>query len=101
MRSWPAAPREADFGKPLGRLLGEIGAPRPQRSDSPLHALLFDATGISDSTELVELQRFFHLDVKRVGRSGRVVVLGTPPAGLPPQQAATAQRALEGFTRSA
>jgi 3-oxoacyl-[acyl-carrier protein] reductase len=37
--------------------------------------------------------------VKRVQRSGRVVVLGTPPAGLPPR-AATAQRALEGFTRS-
>ncbi len=37
--------------------------------------------------------------MKRVQRSGRVVVLGTPPAGLPPR-AATAQRALEGFTRS-
>ena len=37
--------------------------------------------------------------MRRVQRSGRVVVLGTPPAGLPPR-AATAQRALEGFTRS-
>jgi 3-oxoacyl-[acyl-carrier protein] reductase len=87
------------LGKPLERLLGEIGAPRPERSDSPVGALVFDASGISDSTELVELQRFFHPNVKRVGRSGRVVVLGTPPAGLPPR-AATAQRALEGFTRS-
>jgi len=87
------------LGKPLERLLGEIGAARPQRSDSPVHALIFDATGISDSTELVELQRFFHPNLKRVERSGRVVVLGTPPAGLP-RRAATAQRALEGFTRS-
>jgi 3-oxoacyl-[acyl-carrier protein] reductase len=87
------------LGKALERLLGEIGAPPPQKSDSPVGALLFDATGISDSTELVELQRFFHPNVSRVERSGRVVVLGTPPAGLP-ARARTAQRALEGFTRS-
>jgi 3-oxoacyl-[acyl-carrier protein] reductase len=93
-----AAP-DGRLGKTLERLLGAIGAPRPQRSDSPVKALVFDATGISDSTELVELQRFFHPNVRRIERSGRVVVLGTPPAGLPPR-AATAQRALEGFTRS-
>ncbi|HEY5815849.1 MAG TPA: 3-oxoacyl-ACP reductase [Solirubrobacterales bacterium] len=85
--------------KPLERLLGEIGAPRPAKTDSPVQALVFDATGISDSTELVELQRFFHPNVRRVEGSGRVVVLGTPPTGLPPR-AAAAQRALEGFTRS-
>jgi 3-oxoacyl-[acyl-carrier protein] reductase len=85
--------------KQLERLLGEIGAPRPERSDSPVKALVFDATGIEDSTQLVELQRFFHPNVRRVQRSGRVVVLGTPPAGLPAREAA-AQRALEGFTRS-
>jgi 3-oxoacyl-[acyl-carrier protein] reductase len=83
----------------LERLLGEISAPRPEKSDSPVHALVFDATGIADSTELVELQRFFYPNVKRVARSGRVVVLGTPPTGLS-VRAATAQRALEGFTRS-
>ena len=85
--------------KQVERLLGELDAPRPEKSDSPVKALVFDATGISDSTELVELQRFFHPNVKRVQRSGRVVVLGAPPAGLP-VRAATAQRALEGFTRS-
>ncbi len=85
--------------KAVERLLGDIGAARPERSDSPVGALVFDASGISGSTELVELQRFFHPNVRRVERSGRVVVLGTPPAGLPPR-AATAQRALEGFTRS-
>jgi 3-oxoacyl-[acyl-carrier protein] reductase len=87
------------LGKVVERVLGEIGAPRPEKADGPVHGLVFDATGISDSTELVELQRFFHPNVKRVDTSGRVVVLGTPPAGLPPR-AATGQRALEGFTRS-
>jgi 3-oxoacyl-[acyl-carrier protein] reductase len=87
------------LGKAIERVLGEIGAPRPRKSDSPVQALVFDASGIPDSTELVELQRFFHPNVKRVERSGRVVVVGAPPAGLP-ARAATAQRALEGFTRS-
>ncbi len=87
------------LGKTVERILAEIGAPPPLKSESRVSALLFDATGISDSTELVELQRFFHPNVRRVERSGRVVVLGTPSAGLP-ARAATAQRALEGFTRS-
>jgi 3-oxoacyl-[acyl-carrier protein] reductase len=87
------------LGKAIEQLLGDVGAPRPQKSDSSVQALVFDASGISDSTELVELQRFFHPSVKRVESSGRVVVLGTTPAGLP-ARAATAQRALEGFTRS-
>jgi 3-oxoacyl-[acyl-carrier protein] reductase len=93
-----AAPR-GRLGRRIEQLLGEIGAARPQTSSAPVKALVFDATGIADSTELVELQRFFHPNVKRVERSGRVVVLGTPPAGRPAREA-TAQRALEGFTRS-
>jgi 3-oxoacyl-[acyl-carrier protein] reductase len=93
-----AAPR-GRLGKQLERLLAEVGAARPQTSSAPVKALVFDATGIVDSTELVELQRFFHPNLKRVERSGRVVVLGTPPAARPAREA-TAQRALEGFTRS-
>jgi 3-oxoacyl-[acyl-carrier protein] reductase len=93
------APPRGRLGKPVERLLGAIGANRPDTADSPVKALVFDATGIADSTELVELQRFFHPNVKRVEASGRIVVLATPPAGLP-ARAATAQRALEGFTRS-
>jgi len=93
-----AAPR-GRLGKPVERLLGAIGAGRPETADSRVKALVFDATGIADSTELVELQRFFYPNVKRVEASGRIIVLGTPPAGLP-TRAATAQRALEGFTRS-
>jgi 3-oxoacyl-[acyl-carrier protein] reductase len=93
----------------LQRLIDEVGAERASDGQGPVKALIFDATGIADSTELIELQRFFHPNVKRVQRSGRVVVLGSPP--LPPSgrtgseraasvRSATAQRALEGFTRS-
>jgi 3-oxoacyl-[acyl-carrier protein] reductase len=87
------------LGKALSAFLDEIKAERAGAA-GPAKALLFDATGIADSTELVELQRFFYPAVGRLRRSGRVVVLGTPPAQAGSARAHTAQRALEGFTRS-
>jgi 3-oxoacyl-[acyl-carrier protein] reductase len=97
------------LGPSLQRLLEEIGAQPAGDGQDPVKALIFDATGIANSTKLVELQRFFHLNLKRVQRSGRIVLLGFPL--LPPSgrsgaeraasvRSATAQRALEGFTRS-
>jgi 3-oxoacyl-[acyl-carrier protein] reductase len=83
----------------LRSLLDEIRAERAG-AEGPAKALVFDASGISGSTELVELQRFFYPAVPRLERSGRVVVLGTPPSEAGSTHAATAQRALEGFTRS-
>ncbi len=87
------------LGKQLAAFLDQIKAERAG-TEGPAKALLFDATGIADSTELVELQRFFYPAVGRLARSGRVVVLGTPPAEAGSARAHTAQRALEGFTRS-
>jgi 3-oxoacyl-[acyl-carrier protein] reductase len=86
------------LGSQLERVLASTGA-RSADAEGEVKALVFDATGIADSAQLVELQRFFHPSVGRVQRSGRIIVLGTPPGGLPARQA-TAQRALEGFTRS-
>ena len=85
--------------KALAAQLDEIGAERAG-AEGPAKALVFDATGIADSTELVELQRFFYPAAPRLRRSGRVVVLGTPPAQAGSSRAQTAQRALEGFVRS-
>lgn len=62
--------------------------------------LVFDATGIADSTQLEELWRFFHPTIRRVKSCGRVVVLGTQPELTGSAREATAQRALEGFTRA-
>jgi len=87
------------LGKAIAGVLDSIKAERAG-AEGKAKALVFDATGIADSTELVELQRFFYPAVGRLQRSGRAVVLGTPPeeAGSVPAQ--IAQRALEGFTRS-
>ncbi|HEV7770851.1 MAG TPA: 3-oxoacyl-ACP reductase [Solirubrobacterales bacterium] len=96
--SFGAAPG-GRLGKAVTSLIGEIGASRAG-GEGKVKALIFDATGIADSTELVELQRFFYPTIDRLERNGRVVVLGTPPAEAGTTRAATAQRALEGFTRS-
>ncbi len=47
-----------------------------------------------------ELHRFFHPAIRAVAPNGRVVVLGTPPEDTGSPREHTAQRALEGFTRS-
>ena len=44
-----------------------------------VQALIFDATGISDSTQLHALYGFFHDAIRSVAKSGRIIVLGLPP----------------------
>ncbi|MDM4721883.1 3-oxoacyl-ACP reductase [Micromonospora sp. WMMA1363] len=63
-------------------------------------ALVYDATGITDSTGLRQLYDFFHPHARSVLPSGRVVVLGTRPEECRSPREATAQRAVEGLTRS-
>src|SRR3954454_20550953 len=63
-------------------------------------ALVYDASGISSTDELTELYEFFHPVVRRVGKSGRVVILATPPEMSETPRQAIAQRAIEGFVRS-
>jgi 3-oxoacyl-[acyl-carrier protein] reductase len=87
------------LGKQIAAVLDSIKAERAG-AEGRAKALVFDATGIADSTELVELQRFFYPAVPRLQRSGRAIVLGTPPEEAGSVPAHIAQRALEGFTRS-
>jgi 3-oxoacyl-[acyl-carrier protein] reductase len=83
----------------ISALLDSIGAAR-SGGEGKAKALVFDATGISNSEQLVELQRFFYPGVSRLLSSGRAIVLGTPPEATGAVQAHIAQRALEGFVRS-
>ncbi|MFG3422864.1 3-oxoacyl-ACP reductase [Micromonospora sp. NPDC048063] len=88
----------------VGRILTAAGVelrdPAAVEPTERFAALVLDATGITDSTELRQLYDFFHPHARSVLPSGRVVVLGTPPAEGGSPREATAQRALEGLTRS-
>jgi 3-oxoacyl-[acyl-carrier protein] reductase len=61
--------------------------------------LVFDATGLTSSDQLVALRDFFTPLLRSLDRCPRVVVLGTPPEQVEGSER-VAQRALEGFTRS-
>jgi 3-oxoacyl-[acyl-carrier protein] reductase len=74
--------------------------PDTASEDETFKAIVFDATGITEPTQLKEAWAFFHATIRRVRRSGRVLVLGTPPEDAEDPQEAVAQRALEGLTRS-
>jgi len=63
-------------------------------------ALVFDATGMDDSTQSDALYWFFHDSARSVLPCGRVVVLGRAPESCKSPRKATMQRALEGLTRS-
>jgi 3-oxoacyl-[acyl-carrier protein] reductase len=97
---------------PGGRLLGaltdvlathdadvrETLAP-PTGEDERFHALVFDATGVAATAELKHLYTYFHDAIRRLGPSGRLlIVAGATDEGDVRRR--TAQRAIEGFTRS-
>ena len=63
-------------------------------------ALVFDATGLTDSTQSDALYWFFHDTARSLLPCGRVVVIGRPPEECSSPRQATVQRSLEGLTRS-
>jgi 3-oxoacyl-[acyl-carrier protein] reductase len=67
----------------------------------PIAAAVFDASGITASEDLARLREFFSPLMTRIVASGRLVVLGTPPEHAADRRHHVAQRALEGFVRSA
>ncbi|WP_456694920.1 3-oxoacyl-ACP reductase [Aeromicrobium sp. P5_D10] len=72
------------------------------RADSKRYkGLVFDATGISDTAGLADMQQFFTPALRSLANSGRLIVIGTLPEQAASETAAIAQRALEGFVRSA
>jgi 3-oxoacyl-[acyl-carrier protein] reductase len=91
-------------GEPVSKLLAGAGvelAGQPPTDRPPMYAaLVFDATGIDEVAGLRALYDFFHPLPSTLYPHGRVIVVGTPPAAAGGTGAATAQRALEGFTRS-
>ncbi|HET6627215.1 MAG TPA: 3-oxoacyl-ACP reductase [Nocardioidaceae bacterium] len=89
-------------GAALSDALDELGIAfvKAAAEDEQYKGLVFDATGIGSSADLVELQRFFTPLMRSLTSCARVVVLGTPPEMANTAGERVAQRALEGFTRS-
>ncbi|GAA0469153.1 3-oxoacyl-ACP reductase [Paractinoplanes deccanensis] len=88
------------LGEEIRKVLSGAGTEVLDAPGESHGALVFDATGITGTSALRELYDFFHPNARSLVRSGRVVVLGTPPSEAATPREATAQRALEGLTRS-
>ena len=85
----------------LPGLLDVLGAAHAQavEPETRYRALVFDATGLTDSSQLGALRDFFAPVMRSLETCSRLVVIGTPPETVSGSER-VAQRALEGFTRS-
>jgi 3-oxoacyl-[acyl-carrier protein] reductase len=104
----PVLVGDAPGGRLLGAITDVLGAvdadvreslAPPTGEDERFAALVFDASGVDEVGQLRTLYDFFHDAVRRLGPSGRLLVLaGSTDEGDVRRR--TAQRAIEGFTRS-
>ncbi|MBW2507552.1 MAG: 3-oxoacyl-ACP reductase [Deltaproteobacteria bacterium] len=84
--AWARAPRRVEPGE----------APEGARVD----AIVFDGTGLETPDDLHQLYAFIGPWVRRLNRSGRVVVVGRPAGDARKPVRAATRAGLEGFTRS-
>ena len=68
--------------------------------DRKFSALVFDATGMKDTTDLKAVYDFFHPSIRKLAGNGRVLVIGQDPGTCRQPAKAAAHQALEGFVRS-
>ncbi|NHN55218.1 3-oxoacyl-ACP reductase [Calidifontibacter sp. DB0510] len=68
--------------------------------DGRLGAVVFDASAARTLDELEGLRAVLAPAVKSLGKSARVIVIGTPPDQVEGAEGAATQQALEGITRS-
>ncbi len=96
----PLAPVASDALTQAGAAVSRVELQsEPGHGDGP-HVLVFDASTLSQSSDLAQLHAFFHPRVRALKADGRVVVLGRPPAKCASPAAAAVQRALLGFVKS-
>ncbi len=99
------AATEGKISQSVNSVLKNIGAsvnnaPVNAESDVKFKAVVFDASGVKDSADLIKVYAFFNPVMRKVDQCARLIVIGTPPEAAENPRHATAQRALEGFTRS-
>ena len=62
--------------------------------------LVFDASGIRSTDQTTEIYQFFHNNLAKLPRCGRVVIIGQQPSNIDNVEHAIAQRGLVGFMKS-
>ncbi|RME05649.1 MAG: SDR family oxidoreductase, partial [Deltaproteobacteria bacterium] len=83
-----------------GKRLNHPVVEEKEGATGEVYGMLFDATGFRTTEDLDRLYDFFHPRIRRIGRCGRIVVLGRPPEETHDVEEAATLRAIEGFVRS-
>jgi 3-oxoacyl-[acyl-carrier protein] reductase len=65
-----------------------------------IKAVVYDASGIKNSTELVQLYNYFNPIARKIQKSGKIVVVGLTPSSVSSIDQKIAQRALLGFVKA-
>ncbi|MEQ3552048.1 3-oxoacyl-ACP reductase [Pseudonocardia nematodicida] len=91
----------ARFAKAASALVEEQGVPLlSEPGEQKLHGVVVDLTGATTLADLAAAQQLLGPAVKRLGPSGRLLLIGAEPAeAVTPESAAVAQ-ALDGLVRS-
>ncbi|PCJ47542.1 MAG: 3-oxoacyl-ACP reductase [Moraxellaceae bacterium] len=94
------SPAKDAFDKSAAKAAVKITAIDPTAEAAKFKGLVFDGTGIENSSQLRSLYDFFHPVMKKIQNNGRLVVLGVQPESCKDPAQQIAQRALEGFVRT-
>lgn len=93
-------PVEAIEDNPEARTVDSDGRANPPAYEEKIGALVVDATAALTIGDLEHVRALLRPALRGLRSSGRVIVVGTAPEATPTPEAAAAQQALEGITRS-
>lgn len=91
-------PQWLQIANTAGLITGRWGI--EDKPGEKVKALVFDASGLNDSSQSQALHRFFHDSARSILTCGRIIILGRPPEQCQQPRKATVQRGLEGLVRS-
>src|SRR5690606_11024840 len=77
------AGNSAELQQAAAKVWLNLGAFNEGDKESKFKAVVFDASGIQDSEQLIELYKFFNPIARQIQTSGRVVVVGLTPESAP------------------
>jgi len=88
------------LGASVQELLSSENVTSEATDSDKFGGLVFDATGIQSSAESCTLHQFFNQHLKKLNKSGKIVVIGLSPKQCKNPLQATVQRGLIGFVKS-
>lgn len=91
---------DAAFTKQIKSILKKTDVTVLAKNSEDKSSLIFDASGISNVQESLELYQFFNRYLPMLSRRGRVLVIGHKPSAVKDPDHATLQRGLVGFIKS-